>query len=201
MGSQVRPRKRQSKKERAAAVRKALDKRNIVLIGLMGAGKTAIGRRLANRLDLPFTDADTEIECAAGKSISDIFTDHGEAHFREGERKVIERLLNEGAQVLATGGGAYMNAQTRENISTYGVSVWLRADLDVLLTRVLRRNHRPLLKTADPKAVMKDLMERRYPVYKEADIAVQSRDVPHEVIVDEIVSALYKSPLLQIDGA
>lgn len=200
MGSQTKPRKRQSKKERAATVRKALDTRNVVLIGLMGAGKTAIGRRLANRLDLPFTDADTEIECAAGKSISDIFADHGEDYFREGERKVIERLLKEGTQVLATGGGAYMNEQTRENISQHGISVWLKADLEVLLSRVLRRNHRPLLKTGDPKAVMQDLMERRYPVYGGADIAVQSRDVPHEVIVDEIVSALYNSPLLQIEG-
>ena len=200
MGSQTKPRKRQSKKERAATVRKALDTRNVVLIGLMGAGKTAIGRRLANRLDLPFTDADTEIECAAGKSISDIFADHGEDYFREGERKVIERLLKEGTQVLATGGGAYMNEQTRENISQHGISVWLKADLEVLLSRVLRRNHRPLLKTDDPKAVMQNLMERRYPVYGGADIAVQSRDVPHEVIVDEIVSALYNSPLLQIEG-
>lgn len=201
MDSQATPRKRQSKKERAAAVRKALDARNIVLIGLMGAGKTAIGRRLANRLDLPFTDADTEIECAAGKSISDIFAEHGEAHFREGERKVIERLLNEGTQVLATGGGAYMNEQTRTCIAKHGISVWLKADLDVLLSRVLRRNHRPLLKTGDPKAVMRNLMEQRYPVYGEADIAVQSRDVPHEVIVDEIVSALYNCPLLQIEGS
>ncbi|MCG8559234.1 MAG: shikimate kinase [Hyphomicrobiales bacterium] len=201
MDSQATPRKRQSKKERAAAVRKALDARNIVLIGLMGAGKTAIGRRLANRLDLPFTDADTEIECAAGKSISDIFAEHGEAHFREGERKVIERLLNEGTQVLATGGGAYMNEQTRTCIAKHGISVWLKADLDVLLSRVLRRNHRPLLKTGDPKAVMRNLMEQRYPVYGEADIAIQSRDVPHEVIVDEIVSALYNCPLLQIEGS
>lgn len=201
MGSQVRPRKRQSKKERAATLRRALEARSIVLIGLMGAGKTAIGRRLSSRLDLPFTDADTEIELAAGKSISDIFADHGEAHFREGERKVIERLLNQSAQVLATGGGAYMNEQTRENISKYGISVWLKADLDVLLTRVQRRNHRPLLKTGDPKAIMKDLMEQRYPIYGKADITIQSRDVPHEVIVDEIVSALYKSPLLHIDGA
>ncbi len=191
-----RPRKRHGNKEQIDAVRNALGQRSVVLIGLMGAGKTAIGRRLANRLDLPFTDADSEIESAAGQSISDIFAEHGEDYFRDGERKVIARLLKQGPQVLATGGGAYMNEQTRANIARLGISVWLKADLDVLLARVLRRDHRPLLKTDEPEAVMRDLMDRRYPVYAKANIAIQSRDVPHEVIVDEIVSGLYNSPLL-----
>ncbi len=162
----------------------------MVLIGLMGAGKTAIGRRLATRLGLDFVDADTEIESAAGKSISDIFTDHGEEYFRDGERRVIARLLGEGPQVLATGGGAYMNDETRNTIAESGVSVWLKADLKVLLERVVRRDHRPLLKTDDPKVVMKRLMDERYPVYSSSDITVKSRDVPHEVIVSEIISAL-----------
>ena len=191
-----RSRRRHGNKEHIDAVRNALGSRSVVLIGLMGAGKTAIGRRLANRLGLPFTDADTEIECAAGQSISDIFAEHGEEYFRTGERKVIARLLKEGPQVLATGGGAYMNEETRANIARSGISVWLKADLDVLLARVLRRDHRPLLNKGNPEAVMKDLMDRRYPVYAEANIAIQSRDVPHEVIVDEIVSGLYNSPLL-----
>jgi shikimate kinase len=164
----------------------------VVLIGLMGAGKTAIGRRLANRLGLNFVDADTEIEQAAGKSISDIFADHGEAHFRNGERRVITRLLGDGPQVLATGGGAYMNDETRKTIAKYGVSVWLKADLKVLMERVVRRDHRPLLKTKDPEAVMKRLMDERYPVYSSSDVMVRSRDVPHEVIVDEIMAALAK---------
>jgi len=162
----------------------------VVLIGLMGAGKTAIGRRLANRLGLNFVDADTEIEQAAGKSISDIFADHGEAHFRNGECRVITRLLGDGPQVLATGGGAYMNDETRKTISECGVSVWLKADLKVLMERVVRRDHRPLLKTKDPDAVMKRLMDERYPVYSSSNITVRSRDVPHGVIVDEIMAAL-----------
>ena len=199
MGSGSRARRRHDNREQAAAVRKALGARCVVLIGLMGAGKTAIGRRLAGRLDLPFTDADSEIETAAGQSISDIFAEHGEDYFRAGERKVIRRLLKQGPQVLATGGGAYMNEETRANIASLGISVWLKADLDILMARVLRRDHRPLLKTADPEAVMRELMQQRYPVYAQADIAIQSRDVPHEVIVDEIVSGLYNSPLLATD--
>lgn len=189
-------RRHDQNRDRVDAVRAALAGRNVVLIGLMGAGKTAIGRRLANRLGLPFTDADNEIESAAGQSISDIFAEHGEDYFRNGERKVIARLLTQGPQVLATGGGAYMNAETRENIAARGVSVWLKAELDVLLARVLRRSHRPLLNTEDPAAVMRDLMRQRYPLYAKADLTVQSRDVPHEVIVDEIVSGLYNSSLL-----
>ncbi len=192
MPSRVQSRKRADNESRAKTIRKCLGSSSVVLIGLMGAGKTAIGRRLANRLGLNFVDADTEIEQAAGKSISDIFTDHGEAHFRNGERRVITRLLGDGPQVLATGGGAYMNDETRKTISECGVSVWLKADLKVLMERVVRRDHRPLLKTKDPEAVMKRLMDERYPVYSSSDVMVRSRDVPHEVIVDEIMAALAK---------
>lgn len=189
-------RKRSSKSSQAATIREGIGARSIVLIGLMGAGKTAIGRRLANELGVPFTDADTEIEIAAGQSISEIFAEHGEAYFRSGECKVIARLLKSGGQVLATGGGAYMNAETRDNIRAHGISVWLKADLDVLLQRVLRRDNRPLLKTGDPKAVMQKLMDERYPVYAEADIVVQSRNAPHDVIVGEILKALSDCSLL-----
>jgi shikimate kinase len=176
--------------ERLAGIREALGRRSIVLIGLMGAGKTAVGRRLANRLDLPFIDADTEIEVAAGQSIPEIFAEHGEAYFRQGERKVIARLLEGGPQVLATGGGAYMNADTRGCIKARGISIWLKAELRVLMKRVGRRDNRPLLAGGDPEAVMKSLMAERYPVYAEADLTVESRDVPHEVIVTAVIDAL-----------
>ena len=167
--------------------------RSIVLVGLMGAGKTAVGKRLAVKLDIPFVDADNEIESAAGKSISDIFEEDGETFFRDGEKRVIKRLLKAGsAQVLATGGGAYMNAETRQSIEEHAVSVWLHADLHVLMERVGRRSHRPLLANDNPQAVMEKLIQERYPVYGKADIVVKSRDVPHEVIVDEIIIALYK---------
>src|SRR6202795_1513722 len=182
--------KKVDRQERLARIREALGPRSIVLIGLMGAGKTAVGRRLANRLDLPFIDADSEIEMAAGTSISEIFTEHGEAYFRQGERKVIARLLEGGPQVLATGGGAYMNADTRANIKACGLSVWLRAELRVLLKRVQRRDNRPLLACGDPETVMKKLMTERYPVYEGADLTVESRDVPHDVIVDAVIDAL-----------
>ncbi len=165
------------------------------MVGLMGCGKSAIGRRLAHVLDLPFVDADDEIETAAGKSITEIFQDHGEAHFRDGERKVIARLLGNGPQVLATGGGAYMNAETREAIAQSGISVWLNADLPVLMRRVARRDHRPLLKS-DPEGVMRRLMEERYPIYAGADITVESRDVPHDVIVSEILDRLAQTPAI-----
>jgi shikimate kinase len=172
------------------AIRTALGQRSIVLVGLMGCGKSAIGRRLAGKLALAFVDADEEIEKAAGKSIEDIFTDHGEPYFRDGERKVLARLLRSGPQVLATGGGAFMNAETRAAIAEHGVSVWLKADLPLLVRRVGKRGKRPLLKAGDPETVLQNLMTTRYPVYAEADITVESRDVPHEVIVGEIIESL-----------
>jgi shikimate kinase len=161
----------------------------IVLVGLMGAGKTSVGRRLAEKLDVPFVDADHEIEIAAGKSIAEIFADHGEDYFREGERRVITRLLENGLQVLATGGGAFMNVDTRARIKSLGVSLWLKADLDVLLKRVAKRNDRPLLKE-NPEQVMKDLMQKRYPIYAEANITVESRDVQHGQMVNDVIKAI-----------
>lgn len=181
--------------DRAKAICEALGNRSLVMVGLMGCGKTSVGRRLSAKLGLPFVDADEEIEIAAGKTISEIFADHGEAHFRDGERKVIARLLMNGPQVLATGGGAFMNAETRQNIKKAGISIWLKADLPVLMKRVMRRDNRPLLKTADPEARMRELMEERYPVYAEADVVAHSRDVPHDVIVEEIIDALLRGPL------
>ncbi len=171
-------------------IRARLGKRSLVLIGLMGAGKTTIGRRLAARLDLPFYDSDNAIEEAAGQSVADIFTSHGEANFRSGERKVIARLLRNGAQVLATGGGAFLDACTREQIRLCGVSIWLRADFDTLMERVRRRSHRPLLQEADPEAVMKKLINERYPVYEGADFTVESADVPHDVVVNRIIDKI-----------
>ena len=161
-----------------------------MLIGLMGAGKTTVGRRLAQRLDFQFADADQEIEQAAGKTIPEIFEDHGEEHFRDGERRVIARLLDSGQQVIATGGGAYMNDETRQNINNNAVAVWLRADFNLLMKRVRRRSHRPLLKTADPDAVMRKLIDERYPVYAQAHVVVDSRDVPHNAIVKDVIAAL-----------
>jgi shikimate kinase len=172
------------------AIRTALGQRSVVLVGLMGCGKSAIGRRLAHKLVLPFVDADEEIEKAAGKSIEDIFTDHGEPYFRDGERKVLARLLRSGPQVLATGGGAFMNDETRAAIAEFGVSVWLKAELALLVRRVGKRGNRPLLKAGDPEVVLQGLMDKRYPVYAEADITVESRDVPHDVIVGEIIESL-----------
>ena len=172
------------------AIRTALGQRSVVLVGLMGCGKSAIGRRLAAKLALPFVDADEEIEKAAGKSIEDIFADHGEPYFREGERKVLSRLLRSGPQVLATGGGAFMNEETRAAIAEHGISVWLRAELPLLVRRVGKRGNRPLLKGGDPEAVLQNLITTRYPVYAQADLTVESRDVPHEVIVAEIAERL-----------
>jgi len=178
------------KSEEATSVANALGSRSIVLVGLMGAGKTTVGRRLANRLDLPFVDADTEIEKAAGSSIADIFKEFGEEHFRDGEQRVIHRLLGEGPQVLATGGGAFMNPMTREATRENGISIWLKADLDVLMKRVSRRSHRPLLQNDDPEAVMKRLIDERYPIYATADLSIDSKEGPHDAVVDEIVHAL-----------
>lgn len=166
----------------------------------MGAGKSAIGRRLAVTLDLPFADADQEIEMAADKTINEIFAENGEAYFRDGERRVIARLLDGGCKVLATGGGAFMNAETRERIAVSGVSVWLKADLDLLMHRVSRRDTRPLLRANDPRAVMERLIAERYPVYASADITVRSRDVAHEVIIEEIIAAVETCPKLLPPG-
>lgn len=169
-----------------SAVVTALGSRSIVLVGMMGAGKSSVGRRLAARLGLPFVDADTEIEDAAGMTIAEIFAEHGEPYFRAGEARVIARLLDGGPQVLATGGGAVMNQQTRDLIHIKGISVWLKADLDVLLRRTKRRNDRPLVTR------MKELLPLREPVYAQSDVIVQSRDEPHETIVDEIIAAVAK---------
>jgi shikimate kinase len=175
----------------AATILTVLGRRSIVLVGMMGVGKSSIGRRLAGRLDVPFVDADTEIEKAAGMSIADIFARHGEADFRSGEARVIARLLDSGPQVLATGGGAVMNADTRAAIKTKGVSIWLSAEYEVLMRRInKRKNDRPMLQTADPAATLRELLRLREPFYAEADITVQSREVPHEAIVSEIVTAL-----------
>jgi shikimate kinase len=172
------------------ALAAALGTRSIVLVGMMGAGKSSIGRRLAKKLDLPFVDADAEIELAAGMPITDIFEHHGEEYFRSGEARVIARLLEQGRRVLATGGGAFMNPATRDLIGAKGISVWLKAEPDVLLRRIRRRSDRPLLRTPDPEATLKRLIEERYPVYTEADVTIHSRDVPHEIIVDEIIGAV-----------
>lgn len=186
--------------ETLAAIRSRLGVRSLVLVGMPGSGKSAVGRRLAASLDLAFVDADEEIERAAGKPIMDIFKDHGEPYFREGERKVIARLLGCGPQVLATGGGALMSAETRGNIRRSGISIWLKAELQVLMRRVLKRNTRPLLEK-DPERVMRELMEARYPIYATADITVESRDLPHDTIVGEIIDALAISPLLATAGS
>jgi shikimate kinase len=171
-------------------LRRRIGRRSIVMVGLMGCGKSSVGRRLAIRLGLPFVDADDEIEKAAGKSIPDIFADYGEAHFRDRECRVILRLLDSGPQVLATGGGAFMRGETRDAIARFGISIWLKAELPVLMARVMRREDRPLLKTADPTETMRKLMEERYPIYEKADIAVQSRDASHDEVVRDIIEAL-----------
>ena len=178
----------------AETAKHLLGNQPIVLVGLMGAGKSSVGRRLAEKMDIPFVDADHEIEVAAGKSITEIFSDHGEDYFREGERRVITRLLENGKQVLATGGGAFMNTETRDKIKNQAISVWLKADLDVLLKRVSKRNDRPLLQTDNPAAVMQKLIDIRYPVYAEADIIVESRDVQHGQMVNDVIKALVDWP-------
>ena len=183
------------------ALGKALGSRSVVLVGMMGAGKSSIGRRLANRLHIPFVDADAEIEKAAGMAITDIFAKHGEPYFRAGEARVIARLLESGPQVLATGGGAFMNPETRAAIHDKGVSVWLRATVEVLLRRIKRRNDRPLLKNGDPAETLRRLIDERYPTYAEADITVESREVAHDTIVDEIVAGLCAQPRLNCPPA
>jgi shikimate kinase len=181
---------RRSIAKEAELVRERLGERPVVLVGLMGAGKTSVGRRLADKLGIPFVDADHEIEAAAGKPIKEIFADHGEPYFREGERRVIQRLLGNGAQVLATGGGAYMNDETRAGIAEHGISVWLKASLPLLMKRVAKRQDRPLLQADDPEQVMRTLMDKRYPVYALADVTVESRDVQHGQMVNDVIRAL-----------
>lgn len=175
----------------AAEVAARLDGRAIVLIGMMGAGKSAIGRKLAARLDWPFVDADHEIETAAQMSIPDIFEAYGEPEFRRLEASVMARLLDDGPSVLAAGGGAYMNAETRAAIAASAVSVWLSADIDLLMARVARKTTRPLLKASDPRAVMQDLIDERYPVYATADVTVASRDASKEEMAQTVMEALH----------
>ena len=174
-----------------ADITSALGRRSVVLVGMMGAGKSTIGRRLAVRLRLPFLDADVEIEAAhAGVTIPEIFATHGEPYFRDGEARVIARLLDGGPAVIATGGGAFMREETRNRIRDKAVSIWLKADVDVIMKRVKRRADRPLLQTEDPTATVSRLLEAREPVYRTADLTIASRDVPHDRIVDECIDAL-----------
>jgi shikimate kinase len=180
---------------RTAMTRRFVPCRTIVLVGLMGAGKSKIGRRLAARLNLPFFDSDHEIEMAAGESIEEIFANRGERVFRDGERRVIARLLAQPVHVLATGGGAFMDETTRRLIERRGVSLWLRAELDVLVSRVSRRSDRPLLKAGDAKTVLGALIEQRYPVYAEADVAIESGEGSPELTVTRAIAALAVCPL------
>jgi shikimate kinase len=173
-----------------AEITAALGTRSVVLVGMMGVGKSTIGRRLSARLRLPFVDADVEIEAAAGMSIPDIFETHGEPHFRDGEARVIARLIDNGPGVLATGGGAFMREETRNRIHAKAVSIWLKADADTIMRRVKRRVDRPLLKTADPAATVGRLIAEREPVYRQANLTIWSREVPHDKIVDECIDAL-----------
>lgn len=174
----------------ARAIRSLLGERHIVLVGLMGAGKTSVGKRLAQKLGLAFIDSDHAIEESANMSIPDIFKSLGEAEFRAGERRVIARLLSEPQQVIATGGGAYMDAETQARIREKGLSIWLKAELSVLMRRVARRHDRPLLANADPEATMRDLMDRRYPIYARADITILSGEQPHDVMVQSVIEAI-----------
>ena len=174
-----------------AEITAALGARSIVLVGMMGAGKSTIGRRLSARLGMRFLDADAEIEAAAGMSIPDIFESRGEPDFRDGEARVIARLLDSGPAVLATGGGAFMRQETRDRIRDKAVSIWLKAEAEIIMRRVKRRSDRPLLQTADPESTVERLISEREPVYQQADLTIWSRDVPHEKIVDECIEALH----------
>ncbi|RWB66999.1 MAG: shikimate kinase [Mesorhizobium sp.] len=176
--------------EGCAALVERLGSRSIVFVGLMGAGKTAIGRKVATMLSLPFMDSDQEIESVSRMTVPELFERYGEPEFRALEQRVILRLLENGPQVLSTGGGAFMNAQTREAISAHGISVWLKADLDLLMERVSKKQNRPLLKNPDPRAVLEKLMGERYPVYAVADLTVPTRDDRKEIIAGEVVAAL-----------
>lgn len=176
--------------EGQAEFRRRLGQRSIVFVGLMGAGKTAIGRKVAGELGLAFVDSDHEIEAVSRMTVPELFERYGEAEFRALEQRVIARVLETGPQVLSTGGGAFMNAHTREIIASHSVSVWLKADIDVLMERVSKKQNRPLLKTADPRATMERLMAERYPVYATADVTVVTRDERKEVIAAEVIAAL-----------
>jgi shikimate kinase len=167
-----------------------LRQRTIVLVGLMGVGKSSVGRRLANFLELPFRDADNEVEAAAGRSVSEIFAELGEAAFRDGERRVIGRLLDEPPHVLATGGGAFVSPETRDLINNKAISVWLKADIELLARRVSRKDNRPLVRGKDPVVVLTELAKVRYPAYAEAQVHVETGDTPHGVAVDAILTAL-----------
>ena len=173
-----------------ADIAAALGRRSIVLVGMMGAGKSSIGRRLSQRLGLHFVDADAEIEAAAGMTIPEIFEAHGEPHFRDGEARVIARLLDGGPAVIATGGGAFMREETRQRVRDKAISIWLKADIDVIMKRVRRRADRPLLQTEDPTGTVRRLLDAREPVYALADLTIGSRDVPHDRIVEECIEAL-----------
>lgn len=174
-----------------AGLRQALGSRAIVLVGMMGSGKSSVGRRLGARLGLPFVDADAEIEMAAGMTIPEIFAQRGESEFRDGERRVISRILTTRSPlVLATGGGAFMNSETREKIARLGISVWLKAEPEVLMRRVRKRANRPLLQTADPDATMRRMLAEREPIYALADLTLISRDAPHDVVVEDAITAL-----------
>jgi shikimate kinase len=178
-----------------ATTRRFVPRRTVVLVGLMGAGKSKIGRRLAARLNLPFFDSDDEIEAAAGETIEEIFANRGERAFRDGERRVIARLLAGPVHVLATGGGAFMDLATRRIVGRCGISLWLRADLDVLASRVSRRGNRPLLKDGDAREILAALIEKRYPVYAEADLIIDSGEGSPELTVNRAIASLARCPL------
>lgn len=181
-------------------IKALLGDRSIVFVGLMGAGKTAVGRRVAQLTGLPFTDSDHEIEHVSRMTIPELFEAYGEPEFRSLESRVIQRIIETGPQVISTGGGAFMNEQTREAIAARGVSVWLKADLDLLMERVSRKQNRPLLKDPDPRGVLRRLMEVRYPVYQLADLVVQSRDVSKEEMAAVVVDALHDHLVAQAAG-
>ncbi|MDW6026075.1 shikimate kinase [Mesorhizobium sp. BAC0120] len=183
-----------------AELKRRLGARSIVFVGLMGAGKTAIGRRVATELSLPFADSDHEIEAASRMTVPELFELYGEAEFRSLEQRVILRILETGPQVLSTGGGAFMNPHTREVIASRGVTVWLKADIDVLMERVSKKQNRPLLKNPDPRGTMQRLMAERYPIYAGADVIVVTRDERKEVIAAEVIDALAQR-LAAMEGA